>query len=99
MWQNNLGHCLVKGYFSPGPRELQVSLFQAVILLSFKERDILSYRDLHQKTGMEEKELKRTLQSLACGKVRVLTKSPKVIPWYTWFDYKDFSFLLAGKGR
>lgn len=28
-------------------------------------------------TGLEDKELRRTLQSLACGKVRVLTKEPK----------------------
>ena len=27
--------------------------------------------------GIEDKELRRTLQSLACGKVRVLTKEPK----------------------
>ena len=28
-------------------------------------------------TGIEDKELRRTLQSLACAKVRVLTKTPK----------------------
>ena len=43
----------------------------------FNDTDTLSYKDVLAGTGLEEKELKRTLQSLACGKVRVLTKEPK----------------------
>jgi hypothetical protein len=36
----------------------------------FNDADTLSYKDILSSTGLEEKELKRTLQSLACGKVR-----------------------------
>jgi hypothetical protein len=41
-------------------------------------------------TDAEDKELRRTLQSLACGKVRVLTKEPKVRP-----DAVGFVFVCA----
>ena len=35
-----------------------------------------SFAEIKQHTDIEEGELKRTLQSLACGKTRVLTKEP-----------------------
>ncbi|KAI9230770.1 MAG: Cullin [Piptocephalis tieghemiana] len=38
---------------------------------------ILKTSDLLQLTGLADQDLKRTLQSLACGKYRVLQKSPK----------------------
>ena len=34
----------------------------------------------------EDSELRRTLQSLACGKAKVLLKKPKVI-FYNYFNY------------
>jgi cullin 4 len=48
-----------------------------VVLNLFNDVDELSYADIAQGTGIEAKELKRTLQSLACGQVRVLEKVPK----------------------
>ncbi|KAF9434313.1 Cullin-4B [Entomortierella beljakovae] len=70
MWQNSLGHSVVKANFPSGSKELQLSLFQAIILLLFNDvgDTVLSYKP---------KELSRTLQSLACGKYRVLVKHPK----------------------
>ncbi|XP_028245115.1 cullin-4-like isoform X2 [Glycine soja] len=65
MWQNSLGHCVLKAEFPKGRKELAVSLFQ------------LSLQDIKDATGIEDKELRRILQSLACGKVRVLQKMPK----------------------
>lgn len=56
---------------------MQVSFLQAIVLLLFNESDQLSFNEIYQKTKMEENELKRTLQSLACGKARVITKIPK----------------------
>lgn len=53
-----------------------MSLFQAVILLLFNDEDQLSFKDIKSMTNIEDKELRRTLQSLACGKVRVLNKKP-----------------------
>lgn len=66
-----------KDYIFQGVKELQVSFLQALILLLFNEKDELSLEDIRGKTSIEESELRRTLQSLACGKARVLTKVPK----------------------
>lgn len=40
----------------------------------FNDAEKLSLQDIKDSTGIEDKELRRTLQSLACGKVRVLQK-------------------------
>ncbi|MBA0748077.1 hypothetical protein Gogos_004931 [Gossypium gossypioides] len=77
MWQNSLGHCVLKADFPKGKKELAVSLFQTVVLMLFNDAQKLSFQDIKDSTGIEDKELRRTLQSLACGKVRVLQKLPK----------------------
>ncbi|XP_004233125.2 cullin-4 [Solanum lycopersicum] len=77
MWQNSLGHCVLKAEFPKGKKELAVSLFQAVVLMLFNDAEKLSFLDMMEATRIEDKELRRTLQSLACGKVRVLQKIPK----------------------
>ncbi|KAL1924121.1 uncharacterized protein VTP21DRAFT_7156 [Calcarisporiella thermophila] len=78
-WQNSLGHCVLKAIFPKGNKEVQVSLFQTVVLLLFNDcsRQSIPYSEIKEMTNIEEKELRRTLQSLACGKVRVLNKHPK----------------------
>ncbi|KDO33656.1 hypothetical protein SPRG_01614 [Saprolegnia parasitica CBS 223.65] len=77
-WQHSLGHCLVKASFPKGRKELAVSVFQTLVLLCFNNgRDTLGFKEIKEQTGIEDGELRRTLQSLACGKVRVLTKQPK----------------------
>ncbi|XP_052182282.1 cullin-4-like [Diospyros lotus] len=77
MWQNSLGHCVLKTEFPKGKKELAVSLFQAVVLMLFNDAQKLTFQDIKDSTGIEDKELRRTLQSLACGKVRVLQKFPR----------------------
>ncbi|XP_077253878.1 cullin-4-like isoform X1 [Tasmannia lanceolata] len=77
MWQNSLGHCVLKAEFPNGKKELAVSLFQTVVLMLFNDAQKLSFQDIKDSTGIEDKELRRTLQSLACGKIRVLQKFPK----------------------
>ncbi|XP_069323892.1 cullin-4A isoform X2 [Eulemur rufifrons] len=76
-WQTTLGHAVLKAEFKEGKKELQVSLFQTLVLLMFNEGDEFSLEEIKLATGIEDSELRRTLQSLACGKARVLTKSPK----------------------
>lgn len=64
-------------------KELQVSFMQALVLMQFNSKNTFSYGEIRNAIlppkleGTEENELRRTLQSLACGKIRVLTKSPK----------------------
>uniref|UniRef100_A0A671TG69 Cullin 4A n=1 Tax=Sparus aurata TaxID=8175 RepID=A0A671TG69_SPAAU len=60
-----------------GKKELQVSLFQTLVLLMFNEGEEFSMEEIRTATGIEEGELRRTLQSLACGKARVLNKNPR----------------------
>ncbi len=76
-WQPTLGHCVLKAWFSSGMKELQVSLFQTLCLLLFNDGDEFSYEDIKEATKIEDGELRRTLQSLACGRARVLQKEPK----------------------
>ena len=77
VWQNSLGHCVLKATFPCGAKELAVSLFQAVALMLFNDAQQMSFEEIRAATGIEDTELRRTLQSLACGKVRVLSKEPK----------------------
>ncbi|KAK3763752.1 hypothetical protein RRG08_065716 [Elysia crispata] len=78
-WQPTLGHCVLKAEFNDytSRKEIQVSLMQTLCLLLFNDTDELSFSDIQAATGIEEVELKRTLQSLACGKARVIYKIPK----------------------
>uniref|UniRef100_A2A432-2 Isoform 2 of Cullin-4B n=1 Tax=Mus musculus TaxID=10090 RepID=A2A432-2 len=76
-WQSTLGHCVLKAEFKEGKKELQVSLFQTMVLLMFNEGEEFSLEEIKHATGIEDGELRRTLQSLACGKARVLAKNPK----------------------
>ncbi|RYR17110.1 hypothetical protein Ahy_B03g061904 isoform C [Arachis hypogaea] len=69
MWQNSLGHCVLKAEFPKGKKELAVSLFQTVVLMLFNDAEKLSFQDIKDATSIEDKELRRTLQSLACGKI------------------------------
>lgn len=79
-WKHALSHSIVKAHFDRGTKELLVSGFQAIVLVLFNDigpGGNLSYTDIASATGLIEVELKRTLQSLACAKVRPLTKVPK----------------------
>lgn len=83
-WQPALGHCLVKGYISPGNvKEFQLSMYQTLVLLLFNNKDDISYEDILESTKIDESELKRQLQSLACGKVPILIKSSKGVEIHT----------------
>ena len=59
-------------------KELQVSLFQTLVILLYNDAEEFSLEEIQNATKIEDGELRRTLQSLACGKARVLTKKPKV---------------------
>jgi hypothetical protein len=76
-WRHALSHCVLIANFPKGRKELLLSAFQAVVLLAFNDSPKQRYADLRAFSGLSDPELKRTLQSLACGRVRVLVKSPK----------------------
>jgi cullin-4 len=90
-WDHQLGTATLSTRFKAGPKDLTVSLYQAVVLLLFNDANDLSYKDILEQTRMvhladvekderwlpDDKELRRTLQSLACGKKKVLRKRPE----------------------
>lgn len=82
-WQHSLGTLTMTAKFEKaGVKELHVSTFQAIILMLFNTLEPgqkLSYADIRTHTGLNDQELKRTLQSLACGLIptRVLRKHPQ----------------------
>ncbi|KAF8425169.1 Cullin family-domain-containing protein [Tirmania nivea] len=80
MWRHALAHCVLKAHFPRGNKELVVSAFQAVVLLLFNSigpTQSLSYTSIMEASGLPDREINRTLQSLACGKFRVLVKTPR----------------------
>lgn len=54
------------------------TFMQAIVLMLFNDATSLKYTDIKEASGIEDTELRRTLQSLALGKSRVITKEPKV---------------------
>ncbi|KAJ5442599.1 Winged helix-turn-helix transcription repressor DNA-binding [Penicillium cf. griseofulvum] len=79
-WKHQLAHCQLTANFPNGNKNLVVSSFQAIVLLLFNDipdGESMSYPQIQEATGLSDPELKRTLQSLACAKYRVLTKNPK----------------------
>ncbi|KAI1716326.1 cullin family domain-containing protein [Ditylenchus destructor] len=77
-WQYNLASAILKATFKSNvSKEFDVSLFQAMILFLFNKHTEWGYEDILRETKIDDDELKRTLQSLACGKFRVLHKVPK----------------------
>ncbi|TKY88216.1 hypothetical protein EX895_002926 [Sporisorium graminicola] len=82
-WQHSLGTLSITTQFGKaGVKELHVSTFQAIVLMLFNTLEPgqkLSFVDIRTQTGLDDQELKRTLQSLACGQIptRVLRKLPQ----------------------
>lgn len=77
-WQPAQAHCIVRGFFKNGTKELQLSLFQAMVLVLFNENERMTYPELVAATGMDDKTLKPTLLSLSMAKgSHVLIKDPK----------------------
>jgi cullin-4 len=75
-WDHSLGTATVKARFAAGPKDLTVSLYQAIVLLLFNEETEIGYRHILEGTRMDDGELRRTLQSLACANKKVLKKRP-----------------------
>jgi nuclear pore complex protein Nup205 len=79
-WKHILARCLLKAAFPKGSKDLIVSAFQAIVLLCFNDcpsEEHVSYSHIQEATKLPDEELKRTLQSLACARYRVLTKHPR----------------------
>eukprot|EP01135_Chromosphaera_perkinsii_P007936 Nk52_evm8s1073 gene=Nk52_evmTU8s1073 len=78
-WLFNMGSAEVKCKFGDKKHELSVPTYQMMILLLFNNtcKTDISFKDIMEETMIPEGDLKRSLQSLACAKYKVLTKTPK----------------------
>ncbi|KAL8006350.1 putative cullin protein, neddylation [Plasmopara halstedii] len=82
-WMTNMGTVDVRATFmanvEDGERrhELNVSTYQAVILLLFNQRSEWRFKELLELTRIEVKDLKRHLISLCTPKYKILNKSSK----------------------
>ncbi|KAF9527911.1 Cullin family-domain-containing protein [Crepidotus variabilis] len=75
-WNHALATMTLKARFRPAVKELSVSLYQGLVLLLFNDTPEIPFSDIKAQTNMEDGELRRTLQSLACAKKKVLKKVP-----------------------
>ncbi|TBU48836.1 Cullin-domain-containing protein [Dichomitus squalens] len=78
-WQPSLGNADVRVQFRSRQHDLNVSTFALVILLLFEniiDDQFLTYEEIKSATSIQDVELKRQLQSLACAKYKILKKHP-----------------------
>ncbi|KAJ2061999.1 hypothetical protein GGI08_002753 [Coemansia sp. S2] len=82
-WQYAMGNADLKVQFGARTHELNVSTYQMLILLLFADggssssTKALTAAEIQKLTHIPEEPLARQLQSLACGKYRILNKTPK----------------------
>ncbi|GBG30619.1 Cullin-4 [Hondaea fermentalgiana] len=80
-WQHSLGHCILRADLPGGRKELEVSFYQAIVLLLYNELPAggqeFTASVLRERTGLEEGELNRTLLSLGSPQARLLLREPK----------------------
>ena len=79
-WMWSLGDATVRAFFGDVSYDLQLTTLQTVVLLLFnpvngKPRS-LGYKAIRMRVNIPEETLKRVLRSLACGRYRILAKTP-----------------------
>ncbi|KAJ3974992.1 Cullin family-domain-containing protein [Lentinula raphanica] len=105
-WDHALGTMSLKTRFRPPGRdavekELSVSLYQGVILLMFQGKDKLSFEEIKEvQHSIDDDDLRRTLQSLACGKKKILLKEPSGRDVHDGDSFMfNEKFVLSEEGR
>lgn len=78
-----------------GTNNIGTKFWQTVVLMLFNDAQSLTFQEIKDASAIEDKELRRTLQSLACGKVRVLNKVCSTTPVQSVLYYSHSEkFLL-----
>ena len=77
-WQYQLGSADLRGNFSGGKREINVSTYQMFILLLFNDKETYSLHEIREITGIPENELRRHLLSLCTPKFKIINKQSKM---------------------
>ncbi|KAF8308596.1 hypothetical protein DL93DRAFT_2063738 [Clavulina sp. PMI_390] len=92
-WAPGFGSVTLLTRFDKGEKALSLSLWQALVMLLFEDVDKLTFADIRAAVEIVDlDELKRTVQSLALGRRRVLTKRPQTVEV---LDSDEFIFNRA----
>jgi cullin-4 len=75
IWQYNLASASMNSRFKNGTKELEVSMFQAFVLLLFNDKDQYTFKDIQNATKIESNELIRTMISLSASKTPILKRT------------------------
>lgn len=99
-WQRSMGNAELLGRFGGGSRlfDIIAPAHAMCILMLYNTHDSMTFNEILDATQIPVDELKRSLQSLALGKARVLTKSPatkEVSP----ADVFGFNDAFKSRGR
>ncbi|GAA5808944.1 hypothetical protein MFLAVUS_002344 [Mucor flavus] len=97
-WQPQMGSGDVRAHFRKSKHLFNVSTYAMVVLLLFNTENTLSWEDIKKMTQIADQDLKRTLQSLACAKYKVLVKSTKgrdILPDDQFSFNNDFTSNMA----
>ncbi|KAI9315665.1 Cullin [Dichotomocladium elegans] len=76
-WQPQMGNADIRAQFRSSKHMLNVSTYAMIVLLLFNDTDVLSLEEIQARTQIPDQDLKRTLQSLACSKFKILLKETK----------------------
>uniref|UniRef100_A0A7E4VRF6 CULLIN_2 domain-containing protein n=1 Tax=Panagrellus redivivus TaxID=6233 RepID=A0A7E4VRF6_PANRE len=73
-WHHDLASAILVGKFSKGKKELDVSLYQALVLLMFNDKNQFTFEEIQTATQIEQSELVRTLIALISVKNPILIR-------------------------
>ncbi|CDH58031.1 cullin-domain-containing protein [Lichtheimia corymbifera JMRC:FSU:9682] len=76
-WQPQMGTADIRAQFQKSKHTLNVSTYAMIVLILFNQADCLSLEEIQSQTQIPDQDLKRTLQSLACAKFKILLKESK----------------------
>ncbi|KIY60706.1 hypothetical protein CYLTODRAFT_287512 [Cylindrobasidium torrendii FP15055 ss-10] len=77
MWLHSLGTASLVVAFKQNTKTIDLGLFHARVMLLFMDEDHLTYEEIQGQVGLKHKDLKLVLLALACGKKKILRKTPK----------------------
>ncbi|KAM9918695.1 hypothetical protein OXX59_008476 [Metschnikowia pulcherrima] len=100
-WKSFMLHQITfTAHFAAGPKELEVNLSQAVVLMLFEESDVMSITQILESTKMGERLLRRVLGTLSTSRYPILQMSGDLVSFNDSFTDKSSKIkLVMGKEK
>ncbi|KAM9928478.1 hypothetical protein OXX80_009996, partial [Metschnikowia pulcherrima] len=100
-WKSFMLHQITfTAHFAAGPKELEVNLSQAVVLMLFEESDTMSITQILESTKMGERLLRRVLGTLSTSRYPILQMSGDLVSFNDSFTDKSSKIkLVMGKEK